>query len=245
MLTRDIKADIRAHALEAYPQECCGLIIGGRYERRKNVASKPEAAFRISHQGWAGAYRRGEVQAVVHSHPDGPDCPSAADMAQQQATGLPYVMVATDGVNCGELFAFGDCLPRPPLLGRSFRHGVRDCYDIIRDWYRAERGVVLPNFPRSWGWWKTDADLYCRNFSKAGFRRIGEEEVLPGDVFLAQVGPGAKCPNHGGVMLERGLMLHHISSTKPYDVSRLSAEDPIGKYLPHISHWLRYEGSGG
>jgi len=46
------------------------------------------------------------------------------------------------------------------LVGREWSHGVLDCYALVRDWFRAERGVELPNFVRFDDWWKRGENLY-------------------------------------------------------------------------------------
>ena len=125
-------------------------------------------------------------------------------------------------------------------MGRGFRHGVTDCYSLIRDYYRLERDVVLPEFPRDWEWWCNEQDLYRDGFGKAGFERLVDVDLRPGDVFLAQIRSGV--PNHGGVYLGDGLALHHLAARLPVDATRLSRREPIDRWMKFISHWLRYTG---
>jgi len=51
-----------------------------------------------------------------------------------------------------------------------------------------------------------------------------------GDVFLAQV--RAPVPNHGGVYLDGGLILHHLEG-------RLSRREPLGPWRRFVTHALR------
>ncbi|XKE45760.1 NlpC/P60 family protein [Halomonas organivorans] len=228
---------LRREALAAYPEEAVWLITPGECRRVANVAEDPRATFRVAKRDLAAAQARG-LCAVVHSHPNGPDHPSEADMRGQVASGVPWGIIATDGEACLPPFWWGGDA-RPPLVGRGFRHGVTDCYALIRDYYLLEHGIALPEFPRAWEWWRHGQDLYRDGFPRAGFRRIEPEEARPGDMFFAQL--RSPVPNHGGVLLEGGLALHHKTGRQAVDATRLSMREPIARWLPHITHWLRHE----
>ncbi len=237
-LSAEAQAAIRAHALSAFPAEACGVIKGGAYVRCRNVAADRTQAFRIATRRLTSL---SPVEAIVHSHPGGPDCPSGDDMRQQVATAVPWVLVSTDGRGCLPPVVFGDGAPIAPLVGRGFRHGVTDCYSVIRDAYRLERGIVLPEFPRDWEWWRDGADLYRDGFARAGFRRLAEgERQAPWDVFLAQT-PKSPVPNHGGLYLGNGEILHHLTAKLPVDPTRLSCREPGSRWQTYVTHWLRYE----
>src|SRR6476661_4121625 len=89
-----------------------------------------------------------------------------------------------------DVFWFGDQLTPAPLIGRGFRHGVHDCYSLLRDYYRSERNDPIIDQPRDWNWWDARRpggngnrlDLYRDYFDKAGFRKIPVNEAIePGD----------------------------------------------------------------
>lgn len=230
---------ITAEARTGYPQECVWLITRTGCRRVPNIAEQPEQTFRIARRDMLRAQAEG-LLAVVHSHPDYPDCPSEADMQGQVNTGVPWGIIATDGTSCTPIAWWGEGVAVPPLVGRGFRHGITDCYSIIRDYYRTERGVTLPEYPRSWQWWDNGKDLYSEGFRAAGFVPIDASKVQPGDVWISQL--RSPVPNHGGVLLERGLALHHPSAHLPVDPSRLSVREPIARWQSHIVLWLRYQG---
>lgn len=222
---------IKQHAMEEYPMECCGVITPDGYIKLENIAPEPTEDFEID----TDEIKDLQVLAVVHSHPDGYACPTASDMRSQISMDVPWCIVTVTKDGPQELFWFGDGVEYP-LVGRGFRHGVTDCYDLIRDWYRIERGVTLPQYPRDWEWWHKDQDLYRQFFENAGFIEVDEPQE--GDVFLAQI--RSKVPNHGGVYLGNGLALHHLSARLPCDPSRLSVREPVGRWQPYIRKWLRY-----
>jgi len=232
-------AQLAREAAAAYPHEAAWLITPGECRQVANVAEDPRATFRVAKRDLAAAHGRG-LLAIVHSHPNGPDCPSEADMRGQLASGVPWGIISTDGERCLPPFWWGDQAETPPLVGRGFRHGVTDCYSLIRDYYRLELDIVIPEFPRSWEWWRAGQDLYRDGFGQAGFRRIESADARPGDVFLAQL--RSPVPNHGGILLEGGLALHHKTGKLAVDATRLSMREPIARWLPHITHWLRHSG---
>ncbi|MGQ7247604.1 C40 family peptidase [Halomonas sp. V046] len=227
---------IRAEALAAYPEEAVWLITDDGCRQVKNTADDPLATFAIGKRDMAAATAHG-LLAIIHSHPDYPDCPSEADMRGQIASGVPWGIVATDGTDTTPIrwWGHGD---RPELIGRGFAHGVTDCYALIRDYYAMELAIDLPEFPRSWEWWLKGQDLYRDGFAEAGFRVIEANEARPGDMWFAQL--RSDVPNHAGVLLDHGLALHHPSARNPVDPERLSRREPIGRWFPYITHWLRH-----
>ncbi|MCY1360819.1 NlpC/P60 family protein [compost metagenome] len=206
----------------------------------KNLAKDPTRTFHVHQKTMAAALSRG-LLAVVHSHPDGYSVPSEADMVGQINTAVPWGIVATDGVACSAPTWWGAGTPKEPLIGRSFKHGVTDCYALIKDYYALERGIALPEFPREWGWWEQGGNLFTEGFAPAGFVQIPADQAQPGDVWLAQI--RSAVPNHGGILLENGLTLHQLGSpNKPIDETKPSVREPIFRYQGHITHWLRYAG---
>lgn len=200
-LTKQLKTDIIAHALDCYPAECCGLIIktdvGTRYLPCTNKATDNEQ-FSLCPKDFARAESMGEIQAIVHSHPDGGVLPSDLDKLQIEMHGVAWVIVAVSKQEWGDEPSFGiyePCGYRPPLLGRNYIHGVQDCYAIVRDFYECEFGIDLPDFERSDAWWEDEnhAPLYENNFKMAGFVEVDlngsqTDSLQYGDILLCRVG---------------------------------------------------------
>ncbi|WP_051711438.1 C40 family peptidase [Andreprevotia chitinilytica] len=226
---------IRHHAMAEYPRECCGLVIIER-GRERYVPCTNEAAssehFRLPASEYADAETRGEIIAVVHSHPDMPARPSEADKVACEASGLPWIIVRVDGPEpvTQEIVTIEPCGYQAPLVGRSFAHGVLDCYTLIRDWYQRERHITLLDFEREDEWWNKGQDLYMQHFAEAGFTRLPDTAPLQvGDVILMQI--RADATNHGAVYIGDGLMLHHL-------YGRLSTRDVYGGYWREVTRML-------
>lgn len=211
---------IRAHAAEAFPKESCGVLIVRqgklRYRRCANLATAPDQHFVLSAQDLARSEDEGDVVAIVHSHPNTPPEPSQADLVGCEASGLPWFIVNWP---TGVIRRFAPSGYEAPLIGRSFHHGVLDCYSLVRDYYRTEVGITLPNFERDSHWWLKGQNLYVENFEMAGFVECEPTSLRPDDVLLMQV--GSPVINHAAVYLGNNQILQHCAD-------RLSSRDVFG-----------------
>ena len=225
---------IEKHASSVYPNECCGLLVDVdghvAYLPCRNIAGATDY-FVLSPEDYARADAIGKITAIVHSHPDASPKPSQADRVACEATGLPWHIVSVPQMTWDYLQPEGYVAP---LKGRMWCHGVLDCYSLIRDWYKQERNIDLPDFPRLDDWWHKGENLYVENFARAGFKRLIDQQPEHGDVILMQV--LANVPNHGAIFLDGNTILHHL-------YGRLSCEEVYGGYYrKHTTHVLRYGG---
>jgi proteasome lid subunit RPN8/RPN11 len=233
-MTPKLKQQIIAHGNADSPREACGLLVmvgdALEYVPCRNMADGNET-FILDPRDYKAASARGNIQAVVHTHPFGIPEPSQADRVACEASGLPWHIVTIPDEKWTYL---APCGYEAPLLGRTWVHGVLDCYSLIRDWYKQERRIVLPDFDRQTEWWYKGYNLYIDNFRKAGFEVVEDEKPEPGDVLLMQV--LANVPNHGAIYLENDIILHHL-------YNRLSCREVFGGYYrKHCTHVLRYKG---
>lgn len=206
------------HAAECYPAESCGLVVRAAdgaelYWPCRNVATDGE--FQAHWDDLARAEDLGfDVVGVVHSHPDQPvPRPSPADIACCDCGLVPWHVV---GWPSGRWVTFDPRHTIPDLIGREFNHGRLDCYSIVRDWFRIERSVVLPDYPRTDEWWTQGGNLYADQFADAGFVEV-PGPPQPGDVLLMQI--LSPVINHAAVYLGDDMVLHHLAK-------RLSAREP-------------------
>lgn len=257
----------KKHAVTEYPKESCGIVVGDQYLPAINQAKPIEehvegdrdcncqlCSFVVDPNFYIDAEKKGEVRAVLHSHPKGPLFPSQADMEGQVATNVPWGIIALDEENgvyrTGEPLLWGDQLPIQPLIGRLFMHGVSDCYSLVRDTFRLGKDelraqeisdcwpfdpIVLPEVPRDDGWWEGDQDLYTDGLKLHGFKPIEASEARPGDGFLAKI--RSEKYNHAGLLVDDNLIIHHLPN-------RLSRREPSGIWGRAAALWVRYEGLG-
>ena len=240
---------IEAHACAEYPRESCGIVLkDGAYIACENHAvdagHDPTQTFALNDAIYLKHYIAGDLAAIVHSHPEGSEYPTKADMEGQNSTRVPWGIIRTTqkadkGIKAHGLFWFGDGVPKPALIGRGFRHGVTDCYALIRDWY-AESGIAIPEFPREWKWWNDGkTSLYEDHFADAGFEILPQSaKAKVGDVFFMRL--YSKVPNHAGVYIGNGLILHHLTPNgNGYEPDWLSRREPVARRINLITAWLR------
>lgn len=148
--------------------------------------------------------------AVEHTHPDGNPYLSQCDQVCMNWLGLPWLLH-------GKTYR-----PLHNLLGRNFKHGVTDCFTLMRDFYMLA-GIELTNYTRKDDWWLTEQNLYLDNLEDAGFCKVDTPQ--PGDVAIICL--GCQTPNHAALFLDNGQILHHLPN-------RLSKRDIYGGY------WVKY-----
>lgn len=228
MITKKIKQSILSHAKEEYPNECCGIISKGIYYECRNIAKDKTKDFFI-HPDDLEEFK-GNIEAIVHSHPDASSKMSESDRVYMESCKIPYVIIGLyKDINDQLKEEYGVYAPsgyQAPLLGRKFVHGVLDCYALVRDFYLRELGITLMDFEREDGWWNNGKDsLYEQHFKEAGFSKV--YDLKYGDMIVCSV--ESDVPNHALIFLgEDGalkseqtipcigvnLVLHHLYGRK-------------------------------
>ncbi|QIG76833.1 tail assembly protein K [Rhizobium phage RHph_Y1_11] len=240
MFSSTVHQDFKDHVLKRFPEEAGGFVVnvGGVvvFIPCDNISTQPDREYHVSGSDYVALTKRGEILAMLHSHVpiDGKDPlvgPSKIDMQLQIDMAMPFGISVTDGETCTEPLYFGEGSPRPPLVGRVFVSGAQDCLALLRDYF-ADHGVKLAHIAYDFDWFDQGDDLYATNFTGYGFHRIDASEVRVGDVALMKV--GAKVLNHAGVVVEPGVLLHHLNY-------HLSMREPVAKWGPAIDIWLRNE----
>ncbi|KFK98136.1 C40 family peptidase [Serratia sp. Ag1] len=209
---------IMAHAEAEYPKECCGVVAQRsrveRYFPCKNLAEKPTEDFQLDPAGYMEVEEWGKITAIVHSHPDATTQPSELDKAQCDATELPWHIVSWPEGDLRTIYPRGDL----PLIGRQFVLGYTDCWGLIMSYYRQEHSIELNDYRVDYPWWESGTEnRYLDNWFECGFREFSGP-AQPGDLVIMQI--SAPVPNHAGVLLVDGMLLHHmygmLSQRVPY-----------------------------
>jgi len=221
-LTPTLQQQILEHARAEFPREACGLVAVVKGRRRyfpcRNIAETPDEHFILDPTDYAETEDKGEIVAVIHSHPTTNHNPSQADRVACEKSGLPWHIV---NPQTGQ---WGYCEPAGfelPYVGREFSFGVVDCYSLCRDWYGRELGLKLSDYDRRDKFWLRGENLYLDNFASEGFREIPLEELQYGDAVLMQL--ESPLPNHAAIYLGDQQILHHVQG-------RLSSRDIYGGY---------------
>ena len=223
MIKDTAKAAALAHAQREYPREACGLllVIKGKqkYWPCKNLAPEANDYFQLDPDDYAAAEDKGEIVAVIHSHPHTRPVPSMADQVACNRSGLPWYIVNPN------TFEWGEALPnayKPPLIGREYCWGSLDCWSLARDWYKEELDLDLPDWDRPQRLdWDT-APRFDELYEQAGFREVSLRQAQYGDAFLMSI--DSKGLNHVAIYLGDQYVLHHLTN-------RLSSRDLLGDWL--------------
>ena len=133
-LPPELLAEMRRLAEAAYPEECCGLLVGRREADRivvTRLAPSPNVAggdrrrtFEVSPQVRFDLMRdlRGGPETIVghyHSHPDGTAEPSTTDLAMAWEPDLAWIILAVPGEAAAFLVEDGPGFRSVPLAVRE------------------------------------------------------------------------------------------------------------------------------
>lgn len=248
-LSEDVIKQFTEHVLAEYPKEAVGVVINGNYVPCQNIHPQPTIAFKIDAQYYL-SLKSEPVQCLLHSHPydknvrrskgDRPEYPSSTDIENFNQCGFPWGIVSTDGTGLSAM-EFLDENDIPPLDGRTFFWGVRDCYSLVRDWYKLNRGIKLFNAPRQYGFWDVEgAENPFLKFSteQYGWQRVPPEKVEVGDVALMRMGDRRSTGiiNHCGVVSGPNQLFHQT-------LFGISYRTDLHKWNRSIASYHRYVGA--
>ncbi len=240
ILTRQTIDEMQAHAMEAFPNIAVGIVSGWIYYKLAIIPAPEidkEDNWQISYKNelYNHKLNNGVLRFVVFSRPRMVAYPNEREMVAQLASDAPWIYLRTDGVDCEDPVIWGKGSPLWAYIGRPFRHGVMDCYSLIRDYYKLEYKLFLDEYPRDWFWWDSKSDylsamrppvkdLYGENFSKQGFTPIANTtDLKQGDSVLMKL--NSDSINHAAIYIGDGKILHHVSSMMPIDYKRVSKID--------------------
>ncbi len=109
-ISRTQRQQLLDWAREAYPNECCGLLLGkaGKVEQVKltqNMASAPLGEFEIDPSALIAAERSARqggpaILGYFHSHPNGAEEPSPKDTDMAADDGRKWVIIAGGNITC-------------------------------------------------------------------------------------------------------------------------------------------------
>jgi len=213
-----------AHAKDEDPDESCGLLLNirgkERYHPCRNLSAQSDEYFILDPEDYIKGSNLGTITAIIHSHPDTPPVASQADKMSCEQTKLPWYIVNPKTETWGY---YEPCGYKAPLLGRPWVWAVTDCWSLIVDWYKEERGIELLDYERPTRIEEfTDDPVFERYLPSRGFRLLRPDEpLINGDVLAMSIlGKGL---NHVGIFID-GDVLHHSAD-------RLSCREPYNPWL--------------
>ena len=250
MFGQAVNDQIRAHAAKCFPEESCGLVAGGIFYPCRNSHPDRRYQFRIAPEDYARIENlHGSIQGVAHSH-----ChesgqiknhfPSKMDQEEQIKSAIPWALTFVFKGAPREVVWWGDQVPIAPLWGRPFVYGVWDCYALVRDKFNLDHGIILPQWPREYGWWEAEGgkpaqNLYVDHFRDMGFLPVEKPEQVD-DILIMTVPKKFESPNHLALYLGNEWIGHHLEPHRASDV-KLSLREPIHRWMGYVSHVVRHK----
>ena len=212
------------HAKDQDPNESCGLLLNVRGKERyhpcHNLSAQSDEYFILDPEDYVKGSNLGTITAIIHSHPDTPPVASQADKMSCEHTKLPWYIVNPKTETWGY---YEPCGYKAPLLGRPWVWAVTDCWSLIVDWYKEEKGIQLLDYERPTRIEEfTDDPVFEKYLPSRGFRLLNPDEpLMNGDVLAMSIlGKGL---NHVGIFID-GDVLHHSAD-------RLSCREPYNPWL--------------
>jgi len=122
------------------------------------------------------------------------------------------------------------------LIGLQFTGiGDRDCFALIRDFFRDNFEIEIPDFARPNDWRSNTLDLIRNCYPASGFEMLTKwksSDLRPGDVLAIMVGESN--PNHLAIVVDDGKILHHLAG-------RMSNVEPLRDFwLDNTAFVLRH-----
>lgn len=229
--------EIKPVFIRAWPKEAIVAIwADGSWREFPNVHPEPIEHFQLAHNDKALLLHK-RPALFLHSHPDGDLEPSDRDTESQIATGWTWGVVAVHANLAGVYDVsypeiWGPEKPVEPLLGRTYLWGVRDCWTLCEDYYRAN-GRVLDPIPRV----KEPGPHHALSRGRdpfrywpprLGFERVERHERQPGD--LATMFWKKPIANHCAIYLGEGKYLHQLERRHSEEWRPQHEERAIEKY---------------
>ena len=83
-----------------------------------------------------------------------------------------------------------------------------DCFTLLRDYYKRNFNILLPqNLQRNWEWWTQGENLYTDNAARYEFDAV--KDIKKNDILVMKF--NSQVPNHGAIYVGDNKILHHMA----------------------------------
>jgi len=143
-LTNTIKSSIKNHALKDPDKEACGIILSnGEVVKCKNRADDSDIHFIINSGDIKKAQKRGQIQAIYHSHikiKDEDDGLSSEDKVISEYFNVVFVLYS---LIRDEFYIYIPTGKPVGYIGRPYVRNVLDEIQLIEDYYKRELNIPI------------------------------------------------------------------------------------------------------
>jgi proteasome lid subunit RPN8/RPN11 len=175
VLTEGVKNEIVKDAINRKGIECCGFVLFNNdffTYPVKNSAEDRVNDFVIDSRDFIRAESKGEIIATYHSHINEELDFTENDRVSINAWEIPGILYHFN------TSTFKVCYPTNVsnlYIGRFFQYGVRDCYQLVKDYYQNELKIHLNNYNRDETWAESTPYIFEESFEKEGFKEVSGE----------------------------------------------------------------------
>ena len=223
------------HAQKDSPNEACGLLAvykgKEKYFPCKNLAEEKDEYFIIDPDDWVKTEDKGEIIAVIHSHPNCPPTPSEADLASCEYLDLPFYIVTPE---TQQWHYFEPSGYKKGLIGREWVWDIQDCWSLVTDWYKEKKNIEIKHWPRPSSPQEFEQNPYFEKvITGSGFIELDDNvDLQVGDVLLMDSSQNKL--SHVALYIGDQTILHHC-------VKRLSCREIYDqKYIEWTKKRYRY-----
>lgn len=216
-ITEEIKESIKKHALEEFPNECCGLIINNdnniKALRCKNISDYPTEHFIINPKDYLRAESIGKIIAYYHSHSNNNPDFSKADIIVSENSKIPAILFTNN-----ELKTYNPKNIKTPYEGRPFQPYFFDCFSLVKDYYSRELNINLTELKcqerEEISKWPNVSYNNSSNFTLKNHFLSNNFIEIKGkykkhDILLCRP-LGIKCASHCIIYLGNNMVLHQL-----------------------------------
>lgn len=222
---------IKKAAIAKYPNIMCGVIKDDKFIELYNCNKDKQKGFALSYTQWFNVNKNKEVDNIVYSCIDPLFlAPTLVEMQDCEKMEVDKTVIFVDEDHTSKIYTYGKP-QNTELIGREFIHGIQDSYSLCRDYYWQTKKIILPLFPRKWGWWNDETDLISKF---KNFEFINYLHARKGDMFITY-------GNLSGILYEDRVALYHMGHERPYDKDKecLSKLEPLEDWKYKIVAILR------
>lgn len=247
-MDKNLFEQIKKHAIECYPRECCGYINhNNQYIPVDNkLVEIDQFKFGIN-----DLLKIQDIKILIHSHVEQEIHPSKCDLIAQDTLKKPFGIVGIRKENnyfkVTQPLIFGEKINSlDELMSKHYVWGASDCFSFVQDYYRIQYDIEFGLMPREYPYNENGLIVALNNFNRLGFYQIkininNINDLQIGDVAIIKyIGSGA---NHIHCLLYEGqnIVAHHTSQNMPIDYAAKPKREMLNKFLPSIKFWLRHK----
>ncbi len=210
-LSKKILTQIKNHAEECNPNECCGLLIESNQEINiincENQAEDKLNNFVLSPLSYLNSSKTGKIVAFYHSHclDEHPNDFTLFDKLNSLNHHLPLILYYLPK-NEFKVFDGNKDDKFLKYIGIPFQYNTNDCLNLIEQFYKNELNIILPKIFRDKDWFEKNPKTVDDNMKKFDFT-IVEDDLKYGDIILMKK-LGSNDISHLAIYIGQNQMLH-------------------------------------